>query len=179
MHRALEFALVIDVTEAYALEREGYPPSEAASLEALVYRQKHAPELFLGAYLPPSSSSDAPSLVGFITATLTAAPFLTAASMTQHDPRGKTVCIHSVCVASAHRRKGIALALLREYEHRLRQANAKYALATHADQNRYDKVALIAHEHLIPLYQQAGYALIGASSVEHGPDPWFELHLVL
>ncbi|KAI8051606.1 acyl-CoA N-acyltransferase [Syncephalis plumigaleata] len=177
---ALEFALVADVAQAYELERDGYPPSEAASYEALRYRQEQAPELFLGAYMPiATASTETRSLVGFITATLAVDPCITAASMTQHDPLGKTVCIHSVCVDKAHRRKGIALALLREYEHRLRQANTKYALVSNSNQNRYNKVALLAHQALIPLYQKAGYILIGQSSVAHGPDPWFELHLVL
>jgi GNAT superfamily N-acetyltransferase len=82
-------------------------------------------------------------------------------------------------VAEVHRRKGIALALLREYEHRLRQANTKYALVSNSNQNRYNKIALLAHQELISLYQKAGYTLIGQSNVVHGPDPWFELHLVL
>ncbi|KAI9596609.1 hypothetical protein BDF19DRAFT_438026 [Syncephalis fuscata] len=183
MEKNLEFGLVTDVAQAYDLECKGYPLSEGASLETLVYRQAHAPELFLGAYTTTADdgaySVKADSLVGFITSTLAAAPSITENSMTKHDPLGKTVCVHSVCVAPTHRRKGIALALLREYEHRLRQANAKFSLVSNSNQNRYEKIALIAHKELIPLYEKVGYTLLGQSDIIHGPDPWFELQLKL
>ena len=35
--------------------------------------------------------------------------------MSEHDPSGSTLCIHSVCVAVEHRRKGLATSMLTQY----------------------------------------------------------------
>lgn len=83
--------------------------------------------------------------------------------MSTHDPAGKYVAIHSVCVDKAHQRKGIATKLLVEYLNRLRAAK------------RYDGAILIAHEQLVGLYRGAGFGLVGKSEVVHGGRPWFEL----
>eukprot|EP00955_Chlamydomonas_euryale_P038645 351146-Chlamydomonas_euryale.AAC.1 len=40
---------------------------------------------------------------------------LTHDSMSTHEPDGTTLCIHSVCVAQPHRRRGVASAALRAY----------------------------------------------------------------
>jgi len=71
-----------------------------------------------------------------------------------------------------YQRKGIGLALLKEYVKRL-QAAASAGTAT------YERVLLIAHVDLIPFYEKAGFELIGKSDVVHGPRPWFELRIDL
>lgn len=38
-------------------------------------------------------------------------------------------------------------------------------------------VRLIAHEELVPLYQKAGFELVGLSEVSHGARPWYEMKL--
>ncbi|KAK4052711.1 hypothetical protein OIV83_001998 [Microbotryomycetes sp. JL201] len=145
-----------DIGRAFELESAGYPADEAASLESLRSRQQGAPELFLGAY-------DGQTLVGFVCGTLTDKATLTHDSMSTHVPDAPYVAIHSVCVASSHRRQGIALGLVRDYIARLRSAG------------RYHGALLIAHDNLIPLYQKAGFELVGKSSVVHGSEPWFEM----
>ncbi|CAG8556418.1 10293_t:CDS:2 [Acaulospora morrowiae] len=171
-----------DVERAFELESQGYPPEEAATLEKLLYRQKHAPELFLGAYLPISSTllhtSSSPQssqliLIGFIVSTLTISPSLTDESMSHHDPSGKTVCIHSVCVDKNYRRRGVALALLKEYIKRL-EKNSR-----NEGKRKYERIVLISHDYLIPLYQKAGFVLKGESQIVHGNEKWFDLVLDL
>lgn len=123
------------------------------------YRQSVAPSLFFGAYLPNTSQ-----LVGFICALLTPESTLTHHAMTNHVPNSAFVGIHSVCVDDKFRRKGIAVALLKAYTHRLKAEG-------------YEGVKLISHKELIGLYEKAGFELVGLSSVVHGPEPWFEMKI--
>ncbi|KAK9763443.1 hypothetical protein K7432_009862 [Basidiobolus ranarum] len=155
-----------EVPTAYELESAGYDASEAATLDKLEYRQKVAPELFLGRYLDGQ-------LVGYIVSTLASEPTLTHNSMSDHVPNGKTVCIHSVCVDKKHQRKGIAANLLKEYIRRLQESNGN------CDSPKYERIALIAHDYLIKLYESCGFTLLGESEVVHGPDKWYELQILL
>jgi hypothetical protein len=88
--------------------------------------------------------------------------------MSTHVPNSSAVCIHSVCVAKAHQRKGIGLALLKEYVHRLESRNS-------ADGAKLHRVLLITHEELRPFYELAGFEWLGPSSVVHGFRPWFQM----
>ncbi|CAG8433159.1 9560_t:CDS:2 [Diversispora eburnea] len=157
-----------DIERAFELESQGYPPEEAATLEKLEYRQKNAPKLFLGAYLPsiPSNNNNE-YLIGFIVSTLTTSHFLTEESMSNHEPDGKTVCIHSVCIDKQYRRRGIATDLLKEYIERLKNLY------------KYERIVLISHKHLIPLYQKVGFICKGESEIVHGNEKWFDLVLEL
>ncbi|BGP57837.1 hypothetical protein JCM8202_002492 [Rhodotorula sphaerocarpa] len=158
-----------DIDRAYEIETAGFPEDEAASIDALRYRQANAGEYFLGAYetaqdAAPASASDRGQLVGYVCATLTSSPSLTHDSMAHHEPNGAYVAIHSVCVARSHLRRGIATALLREYLRRLE-----------APASPVRGALLIAHEEVVPLYTKAGFELVGPSPVTHGARPWFEL----
>ncbi|CAE6347655.1 unnamed protein product [Rhizoctonia solani] len=149
-----------EIEAAYDLESAGYPADEAASLDALRYRQSVAPDFFLGAYVPTPRS-----LVGFIVATLSPSPTLTHHSMEVHEPEPKpsSVCIHSVCIGSAYQRRGIALKLLQEYLERIEKIPD------------VARVLLICKAPLKPLYARAGFLEVGPSAVVHGQDPWFEM----
>ncbi|KAF9468804.1 acyl-CoA N-acyltransferase [Collybia nuda] len=153
-----------DVTDALKIELEGYPSDEAASLEAFQYRQAQAGDLFLGAYIPSTNGRE---LVGYICATLSPSTTLTHESMTTHVPSSASVCIHSVCVAKNHRRKQIALNLLKEYILRLEAARKAG--------KPYERVLLITHEPLRQLYERAGFEWAGKSEVVHGSEPWYEM----
>jgi hypothetical protein len=41
------------------------------------------------------------------------------------------------------------------------------------------RAALICKELLIPLYQGAGFKLVGKSAIVHGQDPWFDMIMQL
>ncbi|CAG8511627.1 7347_t:CDS:2 [Paraglomus occultum] len=139
-----------EIDRAFQIESHGYPPDEAATLDILKYRYNHAPSLFLGAYL---SASD--YLIGFVVGTLTSSPSLTHESMSQHEANGKTVCVHSVCVDKLFRRRGVATRLVTEYVRRMKEG-------------RYERIALISHDYLIPFYENLGFKLIGESKIQHG-----------
>ncbi|KAG6890031.1 hypothetical protein C0995_012488 [Termitomyces sp. Mi166 len=151
-----------DVDAAYKIEVQGYPPDEAASLDAFKYRQSEAGDLFLGAYLSGSPRV----LIGYICATLSPSPTLTHISMSTHVPSSSSVCIHSVCVSPEHRHKGVASNLLETYIAKLKE-RAKYA-----------RVLLITKEGTRELYEKAGFEWIGISGVVHGKDKWHEMRIV-
>jgi len=150
--------------DAIVIERAGYPEDEAGTLQAFKDRQSSAPELFLGAY----TVEDNAQLIGYICATLSSSQeFSMEPYKTSETDRGPyTVCIHSLCVDSNHRRQGVASALMSEYLHRL-------------EGGKYEAVLLIAHEDLIPFYVKAGFELVGKSAVVHGSKPWFQLRYYL
>ncbi|KAL1914717.1 uncharacterized protein VTP21DRAFT_7975 [Calcarisporiella thermophila] len=167
----LQFRLISaeDIEAAFRLESQGYPKEEAASLAQLQFRYKAAGDLFLGAYLthaslqylPPSQRNEFrdAQLVGYTVATRTSSPTLTHSSMSEHEPQGRTVCIHSVCVDPRLRRMGIAKRCLLEFIRNCKDA---------------DRVSLISHRELLGLYEAVGFKCIGESSVVHGPEKWYE-----
>ena len=112
---------------ALQLEQENYPAEEAATAASFALRQAQAPLLFRGAWTDGR-------LVGYVCATRCAADALSHESMTRHDPDGPTVCIHSVSVASAFQRRGIARQMLREY-----------IAAVRAEQVGAKRICLLAH----------------------------------
>ncbi|KAK4692723.1 arylalkylamine N-acetyltransferase, partial [Phenoliferia sp. Uapishka_3] len=148
-----------DLAAAFSLESACFPPSEAATLSSLTYRQSNAPLLFLGVFTPTPRT-----LIAFTCSTLTPSPHLEHDSMSTHVPGAPYAAIHSVCVQQQYRRMGVALALLNEYKIRLAQMGLKGA-------------RLITHDELIPLYQQAGFGMVGESSVVHGERKWFEMKI--
>ncbi|KAJ6504238.1 acyl-CoA N-acyltransferase [Mycena vitilis] len=154
-----------NLQQAIEIEAQGFPPDEAATLEAFQLRQSRAPDLFLGAYQNDSQ------LVGYICSTLSPDASLTHDSMSMHVPGASSVCIHSVCVSPTHRKQGVALRLLREYIARLEVA--------HRENAPYERVLLITHEGLRPLYEKAGFEWLGPSAVVHGSQPWYEMRVVL
>lgn len=89
--------------------------------------------------------------------------------MGTHEPHGPSVCIHAVVVQQAHQRRGVALALLKEYVNRLQGA----------ENEGYEKVLLICHEELRDLYEKAGFEYVGPSEVVHGTKAWIELRIDL
>ncbi|TFK47365.1 acyl-CoA N-acyltransferase [Heliocybe sulcata] len=153
---------------AHQIETAGYPADEAASLDAFRYRQKNAPDLFYGAFLP--KQGEGRTLLGYVCSTLSPSATLTHESMSTHVPSSSSVCIHSVCVSPSHRKQGIATNLLRAYISHLEQL---------APGHRYEKALLITHEDLRGFYENAGFEWIGKSSVVHGSKPWYEMRRVL
>ena len=125
------------------------------------FRQINASELFLGAFVPQTDSGR--TLLGYVDGVLSSEPTLTYESMSTHVPGARTVLIHGVCVSSNIRGRGIASALLIEYQRRLAAAGS------------YDHVLLIAHEDKVSLYERVGFKSRGISSISFGGTPWLEL----
>lgn len=126
---------VTDLSQCIELEAASYPVDEAASPEALRYRQKHANKYFLCAVLPGTNGTDQSNLsddnecnpldcsiatakqqdrvIGFVCSTRCDA--FTHESMSVHHPHGRLLAIHSVVVDAAFRNLGVATDMLRAY----------------------------------------------------------------
>ena len=125
------------------------------------FRQKNAPDLFLGAFVPQTGSKR--TLLGYVDGVLSSETTLTPESMSTHVPGARTVLIHGVCVTPDARKRGIASALLAEYQRRLAVAGS------------YERVLLISHEEMIGFYEHIGFKSRGLSSIAFAGVPWFEL----
>lgn len=125
------------------------------------FRQKNAPDLFLGAFVPQTDSKR--TLLGYVDGVLSAETTLTSESMSTHVPGARTVLVHGVCVAPDARKRGIASALLAEYQRCLAAAGS------------CERVLLISHEEKIGFYERIGFKSRGLSSITFAGVPWFEL----
>ena len=130
-------------------------------MQTFSFRQKTAPDLFLGAFVPQTGSNR--TLLGYVDGVLSAETTLTSESMSTHVPGAHTVLIHGVCVTPDARKRGIASALLGEYQQRLAAAGS------------YERVLLISHEETIAFYERIGFKSRGLSSIAFAGVPWFEL----
>eukprot|EP00919_Chromeraceae_sp_WS-2016_P041506 GHVR01098928.1.p1 GENE.GHVR01098928.1~~GHVR01098928.1.p1 ORF type:complete len:179 (+),score=8.93 GHVR01098928.1:40-537(+) len=147
--------------DAYSLEKSSYPEDEAANLEGITYRFDNSRDYF------HQLTDSTGKLIGFINGTLCKGRELEHNSMSNHDPLGRTLCIHSVVVTSEFRRKGIGLNMLKNY------------IKTCEITGSVDLMLLLCHDHLISFYKAAGFKLIGPSKVQHGSILWYDMSLEL
>jgi ribosomal protein S18 acetylase RimI-like enzyme len=157
---ALEFRRVAveDLPAIIALESSSYPSDEAASAESLWTRQECASEYF---FVVQENSS----LVGFICGTR--ADSMTAESMTTHVPSGRLLAIHSVAVEPSYRRRGVATFVLEKYITEMKKDPS------------LEKLVLLAKAHLLALYVNVGFKVLGPSPIVHGKETWFDLQMTL
>ncbi|KAG0169960.1 hypothetical protein DFQ28_003331 [Apophysomyces sp. BC1034] len=148
-----------DLDTIAALESLSFHPDEAASKEQLEKRIGYAVQTDDALMAVTRHNGE---LVGYITTTLTTAPLVTDESMSNHDPSGKTVCLHGVCTAPEYRGRGLAGALMRHWIQQLKKTN------------KYTRIALLSRPDLTGLYESVGFKTLGKSEVVHGPDPWYD-----
>jgi len=178
-----------DVPRVNEIEQAGYPSDEAALRKTMEMRQREAADYFLVAeadinkllVLRPTSSTDNSSsepsvqVIGYVCSTASRGETLEHDTMTQHDPAGETLCIHSVCVDTRFQKMGIASLMLEQYLARLRVARQ----GLRKDQFPIKRVLLISKERNLGLYKRAGFKVDGPSDVVHGRDQWFQCSYVL
>jgi len=197
-----------DLARVTAVERASYPADEAASASSLEMRQREAGEFFMVARAVDSMDSngegerasdasgtaaaeraaldaDARSIVGYVCGTLASGDVLDESTMSLHDPSGDVLAIHSVCVDERFRRRGVAASALAHYVARwivhddTRRENDDDDDTT-TTPTKVRRVRLLCKENLIPFYERyGGFALEGASAVEHGAETWFDMVLDL
>ena len=130
--------------------------------------------------------ADARSIVGYVCGTLASGDVLDESTMSSHDPSGDVLAIHSVCVDERFRRRGVAASALAHYVARwivhddTRRENDDDDDDTTTTPTKVRRVRLLCKENLIPFYERyGGFALEGASAVEHGAETWFDMVLDL
>lgn len=124
-----------------------------------------------------------PELIGHIVSTRTSAPTVTDASMSfppdwrtrrrripepgqealGHEDQGGTIAIHSLAVVPQHQRKKVASTLMKSYIERIRESKIA------------DRLALLAHDNLIPFYESLGFENRGPSSCTFGGGGWYDM----
>lgn len=158
-----------DVAACVDIEREAFPPCEQCSYEKSVYRLRVAPELCLGVV---DITNGEEKLVAHAVGCRTSAPLVTEQSMkvprkgerdAGHVETGRTLALHSLAVRPSYHGRGVGSMLLKEYLMRIEQVEG------------VDRIAIIAHEHLVPFYTRNGFGLLGKSANQFGVGGWLDL----
>lgn len=113
-------------------------------------------------------------LLGHIVATKTTNPVVTDSDMAiptsgpedptiGHKESGRTLCIHSLAVLPQYQRRGLGKTLMKAYLQRMESSEAA------------ERVALIAHEEMIPYYEGFGFENRGKSKAEFAGGGWFDM----
>ncbi|KAJ5728685.1 uncharacterized protein N7483_003193 [Penicillium malachiteum] len=175
-----------DVDDCVAVEA-AFPEQERCSREKFIYRLTKCPELSLGLFTLPlkddSKPKPRPTLVGHLIATRTSEPCVTDRSMrlpkewegqrwtredgeaVGHEEVGGTIAIHSLAVLPEHQGKQVGSTLMKSYIQRIRDAQIA------------ERLAIIAHGHLIPFYESFGFENRGPSKCQFGGGGWVDLVL--
>lgn len=155
---------IIDLPIVSKLERESYPPEEAASTLVLEYRIIIAEKLCYVAFLDGSRD-----VSGFIVGT--AAPDdtkrMAEEMMKDHYPPGNVLCIHSVVMEKSKRKRGLGSEMMRAYLKKIKET-------THIK-----RVLLLSKQRLVPFYENLGFHVLGESKIVHGNERWIEMTKVL
>lgn len=155
-----------DLTLVAEIEANSYPADEAASPENLAFRQASAGDFFLVGVQSGATRDGGDELVSYVCGTLTADTVLTHESMSEHNPDGTTLCVHSVVTEGGHRRKQIGTKTLKAYVQWVVRRRPEVEL-----------VLLLCKRELIGFYEGVGFRMVGPSEVEHGADQWYEMSM--
>lgn len=84
-----------------------------------------------------------------------------------HQDLGATICVHSLAVHPEFQKMGLGSILMKAYIQRIK------------DSRIADRIALLAHDHLIPFYAGLGFEDMGTSAVTFGGGNWNNMVSVL
>ena len=156
-----EEADINDIEILAALEADCFPEDERASKETMASRIKAAGQFFL-------VLKEEQSILGFINGTCILSNNITHDSMSNHEPIGRSLVIHSVSVSKQMRRRKLGSAML-----------AYYVAKLNTDHFEIDRILLLSKAYLINFYISSGFKVDCLSSVVHGDEKWLELSLDL
>ena len=139
-----------DASDIFVLEEASFPPDEAASFETICDRMSEAGKFF---YTYRSENGE---LVGFINGTCILGPKILHESMTNHEPLGRILVIHSVTIKESMRRLKLGTRMLREYITRMK------------DELSIDQILLLSKANMLTFYVDCGFHLGCLSDVCHG-----------
>lgn len=80
-----------------------------------------------------------------------------------HKEHGRTVAVHSLAVLPGYQGKGLGRTLMKSYIQRIESA----CIA--------DRIVLISHDHLVPMYEKLGFASKGPSKATIGGGGWTDM----
>lgn len=91
-----------------------------------------------------------------------ARPGVRGSSKGQQDG-GRTILVHSLAVSPDHQGRGLGTVILKSYVQRMESSGIA------------DRIALIAHDRLIPFYERLGFSNMGASACTFGGGGWYNM----
>ncbi len=157
MNLHIRKAQLQDMDRVYEIERESFPPKEAASKEKYAWRQANYPELFLIA------EDDNGHICGVnCMISMDAERICDDVFEMRKMPEGSTCAILSVMTEELSRRKGIAALLLEAGIQTARQQNM-------------DTIVLTCKDHLVDYYSRFGFEKAGISQSVHGGAIWYDM----
>ncbi|KAI9591328.1 hypothetical protein BDF19DRAFT_417265 [Syncephalis fuscata] len=174
----ITFKLVVDPDDAYNLQRACFLPEECDNINTIRMYHREAPELFYGAYVN-GEDGKAEKLIGFLCGIVTTGSYVTKEITEKHEPHGDNVCVNIICVDKDYRYQGISDGLIFKYRKLLDNMNARHKEATGSKTNRYKNVLMVTHASLIPYYEHYGCKFVGLSKLVMGPEPWYDMRLLL
>jgi GNAT superfamily N-acetyltransferase len=80
-----------------------------------------------------------------------------------HEEEGRTIGLHSLSILPSHQKKGLGRTLLKSYIQRMQAADIA------------DRIALIAHGHLVDFYKSEGFLDKGQSEAQFGGGGWIDM----
>ncbi|KAL8769749.1 MAG: hypothetical protein Q9209_004365 [Squamulea sp. 1 TL-2023] len=198
LHPYVQTLTLSDLESCIALENATFPEHERCSREKFMYRLTICPELSLGLFSttapngptaslptythsrPPDSASPTKksTLVAQVIATKCASTTVTDESMEYpldwrtrvslserqgHQEHGRTIAIHSLAALPEFRGQGLGKIVMKSYMQRMETSGIA------------DRLALLAHDHLINYYESLGFRNSGKSEVQFGGGEWVDM----
>ena len=80
-----------------------------------------------------------------------------------HQEHGRTISIHSLGVLPAYQGRGLAKTIMKSYQQRMETSGIA------------DRIALLAHDHLVRMYEGLGFVDKGKSAVKFAGGGWTDL----
>lgn len=80
-----------------------------------------------------------------------------------HKEEGRTICIHSLAVLPQYQKRGLGKTLTKAYLQRIESHDVA------------DRVALLAHEEMVPFYESLGFENRGKSEAKFGGGGWNDM----
>ena len=80
-----------------------------------------------------------------------------------HQEHGRTIALHSLGVLPPYRGRGLAKMIMKSYQQRMETSGIA------------DRIALLAHDHLVKMYKDMGFEDRGKSGAKFGGGGWNDL----
>ena len=92
---------------------------------------------------------------------------ISASDARGHQEGGRSIAVHSVAILPQYQGRGLGSTIFKAYTQRMETAGIS------------DRIALLAHDHLIGFYQKVGYDNKGKSGVTFGGGGWNDMACLL